>query len=127
MPDVDIDTAELTRFANGLARRRVTFLAEVSAVVSKASVNIKKDMQAEIATHKHFKRAGADIRFEMTGLSSEVFVETGRGPGHQGGLAWIAAYGTSTQPPSWDHTAALHREAPAFERFLGEVAARAFP
>ena len=118
---MDIDVSQLNKLAHDLGKN-AKFLIAAGACLSKASLDIKKDMAKEISKHPHFKRVGYDIRYDITGLSSEVYVETGRGKGHHGGLAFIAAYGTSTTPPSWDHTAALHRQAPIFAKFLVEAA-----
>jgi len=119
--DVRIDTSQVDKLAIdlGKAGRRATL--DAIPVISKAAVNIKKGMQADVSRSPHFKAVARDIRYDQRALAVVVYAEVGRGLGHQGGLAWNAAFGDSTHPSVWDHTAALHRELPNIEKYLGEI------
>lgn len=119
--DFTLDTSELDSLAVdlGKAGRKATLSA--AAVIKHAAVNIKTNMQDDISQHPHFDEVARDISFDIRGLSVEVGPVTGRGKGHQGSLAFIAAYGASSTPAFWDHTAALRKELPAIEKFLGQI------
>jgi len=118
---VDIDVSQLNKLAFDLGRGNAATVTGARKILEVASIKIKEDMAAEIARSPHFKKVAPAISYDITGLSSEIGPVQGKAAGS---LAFIAAYGTSTQPPSWDHTAALHREAPIVTGLLEALAAK---
>lgn len=121
----DFDVSEVTKLAFDLGKGNAAMVVGARKILQVASIKIKKDMAAEIGRSPHFKAVAPAITYETKitafGAESEIGPEVGKAAGS---LAFIAAYGTSTQGPSWDHTAALRREAPVFEKFLGDLAAK---
>jgi len=118
MDGFDLDTSQVDALVVdlGKAGRKATLAA--AAVIGRGALNIKAGMAADIAGSPHFKRVAASISYDVRGLSAEIGPEVGRGAGS---LAFIAAYGTSRTPATWDHTAALRRELPNIEKFLGQA------
>lgn len=117
----DFDVSQVTKLAFDLGRGNAAMVVGARKILEVASVKIKKDMAKEIGQSPHFKAVAPAISYDIKGLSSEIGPVIGKAAGS---LAFIAAYGTATQGPSWDHTAALHREAPFVEKFLGDLAAK---
>lgn len=125
MTSYEFDLRQVEELAADLARTPERVSRDVRAIMQKGALNIKKDMQAEIGRSPHFGGVARDITYETIetrdGVEAEIGAEVGRGKGHQGGLAWIAAFGTSTTAPSWDHTAAARRELPTLEKYLNQA------
>lgn len=116
------DFSQVDRLAADLGRGSVAMVAEAHKIIEVGAIKIKKDMAQEIGGHRHFKAVAPFITYDMQSLSAEIGPVSGER--NAGSLAWIAANGTATQPPSWDYTAALHREAPIVESLLADLAAR---
>jgi len=117
----DFDVSELNKLAVDLGRGNAKMVLGARKILDVACVKIKKDMAKEIGGSPHFRKVAPSVSYDIKGLSAEIGPEQGKAAGS---LAFIAAYGTATTPPSWDHTASLHREAPVFEKFLGDLAAK---
>jgi hypothetical protein len=98
-------------------------------VVTRGALNVKQGMaaDAEAAAPVHAPHFPRSISYDVE--TSGAVVEAEVGPdkdrqGAQGGLGNILAFGTRNNAPVWDHAAALEREAPALDRFVGEAAER---
>jgi hypothetical protein len=117
----DFDVSQITKLAVDLGKGNAGMVTGARKILEVASIKIKKDMAAEISQSPHFKAVAPAISYDIKGLSSEIGPVIGKAAGS---LAFIAAHGTATHPPSWDYTAALHREAPIAEKLLGELAAK---
>lgn len=117
----DFDLSELNRLAVDLGRGTAAMVTEARTIIQVASTKIKRDMAREIGRSPHFKAVAPAISYDLKGLSAEIGPVIGKAAGS---LAFIAANGTATTPPSWEYTAALHREAPHVETFMAALAAR---
>jgi hypothetical protein len=121
----DVDASEVRILTVALTNSTRGIESDVRAVVSKGALNIKNQMVAEMASSPHFKGTARAITYDMTGngLFSEAQIGPKVGDGESGGLAGFAYFGGSnggggTVP---DPRLALEREAPNFERALGEI------
>lgn len=119
---VDFDVSQLNRLAADLGRGNAKMVVEARKIIEVASVKIKKDMAKEIGKSPHFHQVAPAISYDIHGLDSEIGPVMGEKKA--GSLAFIAAHGTSTTPPSWEYTAALQREAPFVVKFLEELAVK---
>lgn len=120
MPEFDF--SQVDRLAADLGRGDAAMIEQTRKILEVAAIKIKKDMAKEISGHRHFKAVAPTISYDITALSAEIGPVIGEKKA--GSLAWIAANGTATTPPSWEYTAALHREAPIVEALLTDLAAR---
>lgn len=100
----------------GAAGRKATLAAH--AVMAKAAVNIKDGMRQDFSGHNHAPAIPRAINYTQTGLAIEVGVDKS---GPQGGLGNLLAFGSSNNAAVVDHTAAMRRELPTLEKWLGEV------
>ena len=116
--DVSIDASQVDRLAADLGRAGRKATLQATAVIAKGALNIKNGMKADFTGHRNAIRIPAAINYDLRGLSAEIGVDK-RGP--QGGLGNILAFGTSKNAAVVDHTAALRREVPNIEKFLGEI------
>lgn len=114
----DFDLSQLDLLAADLGRGTARTVDGARRIIEVASLRIKRDMAAEIGRSPHFKSVAPSISYTLRGLESEIGPEIGKAGGS---LAFIAANGTSTTPPSWEYTAALQRETPTVVRLLTEL------
>jgi hypothetical protein len=117
----DFDFSQVSKLAADLGKGNADMVTGARKILEVASIKTKKDMATEISRSPHFKAVAPAISYDIKGLSSEIGPVQGKAAGS---LAFIAAYGTATQGPSWDHTASLHREAPIFVGLLEALAAK---
>ena len=116
--DVSIDASQVDKLAADLGKAGRKATLQATAVIAKGALNIKNGMKADFTGHRYAPRIPAAINYDLRGLSAEIGVDK-RGP--QGGLGNILAFGTSKNAAVVDHTAALRREVPNIEKFLGEI------
>lgn len=127
MPDgFTIDTTELDRLAVDLGKVPSKVLPDVTKVLEKSAVNIKKGMQDRFKASAYFKGVARDVTYDpVPGLGAigyEIGPVTGRGHGHQGGLAGIAVEGGAHGGGGTVHIDdLLPTEADALEKYLGDV------
>lgn len=133
---MQFDVSELRQLAVDLGGAPERAEGQVRAVVQKAALNIKTDLQREAQETTHFPGVARSISYDTfavgDGWVAEIGPEIGHPRGHaraQGSLAWIAYEGTARTGPTFpDPSGALEREADAFRRYLGEaVAAELLP
>lgn len=125
MAEMDLDLTDFTKLAADLRTGEVAVALEVRAIVQRGALIIKKQMQKDIGSSPHFGAVARDISYTtkitVTGIEAEIGPETGRGPGHSGGMAGFAAFGTSTMGPQWDYAAPLEAEGKVVEGLLLKV------
>lgn len=114
--------AELGRLIADLGAAGGKVTTGAIGVMTKAAVNIKKGMQADFSGHRHAPAIPRAINFDQRGLSIEVGVDKA---GPQGGLGNLLAFGSSKNAAVVDHTAALRRELPNVEKYLGDLGEKA--
>ena len=120
---VQVDVTELRTLATDMARIPDTVQQGVRAVVSKGALNIKRELQMDLASSTHFSgitfSPSYDIRIDAGGVEAEIGPDKGK---YGGALANIAIFGTSrgggTVP---DPSAAMLNEADRFENALGDL------
>lgn len=127
---ISVDASELRAFAAQLTQAPALVEREARAVVSKGAVNIKDDMNAELAKSKHFKGIAGSVTYDMrsSGAFGGGAIEAEIGPDHSrgGALANIAYFGTSRGGGTVeDPEEALAREEPKFIDALADLAAEA--
>ena len=112
-------------FAAALRATAKNVVPEVEKTMFKASMNIKKQMQADIRKSRHFGQLARAVTFDIeataSGVSSEIGPESGRGkPGALLNIGYFGAArgggGTIADPQG-----ALDDELPALEKYLAEV------
>lgn len=125
--DVSIDDRELRRLEVDLtgAPRRIQF--GVTRNIGRGARLVEREMKIDArnarrsspSTIRHLPKS---VTWEMLDAFS---AEIGLAPKTrtQGSLAHILAYGTSTRPPIYDHTAGLRRATPRIVRMLLDDAA----
>lgn len=98
---------------------------EAKKVLGRAGFNVKRDAQKKASGIRHAPHYPRAIGYDVwwRGESGHVVI----GPDKdkpQGPLGNILEYGTSNNPPYAHLGPALDYEAPAFERYMGELAAK---
>ena len=117
---MEFDTSAVDRLAVDLGQAGAKVVASAGAVLLKSALEIERGMKEDFTGHGHAPLIPRAINHTVRGLSAEIGVDK-RGP--QGGLGNILAFGTSKNAAVVDHTAALRRELPLIEKFLGQLGA----
>lgn len=123
MSDIDIDDRDARSLIRELDNVGKNLPREVAAVVAKAAVGVKKDMQDDMRDSEHFKGAASSITFDLITTPSFAEAEIGpvSGPGRRrGDMASIAYFGGVHGGGGTvrDPMHAAQEEAPRFERAL---------
>ena len=118
---MDFDFSEVRALAVEMNANAKATPRKVRGVVSKGLSNIKDDMRAAAAKSAHFKQIGPTITYEMVGDAEGVV-----GPVtafRAARIENIAYFGSSRAGGGTveDPRAALDRETPEFERWLGDL------
>jgi hypothetical protein len=127
--EIRVDTSELRQLAADLGSVSARAIPQVRAVIQKAALNIKRDLQQEATDTTYFPGVARSISYDTfagpDGWVAEIGPEIGNPKGHpraQGSLAWIAYEGNSRTGPAFpDPQGALEREAEAFRLYLAEA------
>lgn len=137
------DFSELRSLAIALDGAGDRFHREAEATMLRAAFNLTRDLKAEAASSRSFKRVqyaiGFDVGESPEGIDVSIGpkvsgrrsapVPRGQSPSPnlgQGSLAWIAYNGTARTAPSLpDPQQALDREAPIVQGYLAAAAAKA--
>lgn len=120
---VRVDVSELRALAVDMARIPEKVQRGVRPVVSKGALNIKQELQMDLASSQHFSgiafSPSYDIKVDAGGVEAEIGPDKNR---YGGALANVAIFGTSrgggTVP---DPSVALMAEAERFEKALGDL------
>lgn len=121
---MSIDTTELQRLVADLRGVDAILLREIRPAVSRAGLNMKRQLVAEMSASRHFAPVAAAMSYETRPHVGGVEVLVGPKRGAPGSLANVAYFGTSrgggTVP---DPAGALNAEAPRFVSALEEIVA----
>lgn len=120
---VQVDVTELRTLATDMARIPDRVHKGIRPVVSKGALNIKTELQMDLATSASFSgitfSPSYDIHVDASGVEGRIGPDKGR---YGGALANIAIFGTSrgggTVP---DPSVALLNEADRFEAALADL------
>lgn len=117
---VTVSTEGVKELAADLEAVPAKVQPEIAKVVKRGAVNVKKDMQRDARSGGYTKHFARSINFDMV---TPTFAEIGPDKGKiQGALGNILYFGTSNNAPKLDLEAPLYREAPKFEKALGDAA-----
>lgn len=98
---------------------------EVTAIVAKGAVNIKKDWAGRWSGMAHAPRLPAAITYDWIGSGTQIGVEIGPDKSlTQGALGNLIEFGSAHNAPRPGGLPALEAEEPRFETALQELAAR---
>ena len=115
------DTSQVEEFAHDLGRVAGAVVPAVRPVLMKAAQNVKDDARAAVSGHPSWKRLAHTINYDRYGLE----VEVGYDDQGQGELAGIHEFGSSRRAPHPTLYPAAEREAPKFEKAMGDASAKA--
>lgn len=123
MAAVQVDVSELRTLARDLERIPDKVQRGVRPVVSKGALNVKQEMQMDLASSQHFRGITFSVNYDIKVTRDGVEAEIGPDKSKYGGaLANVAIFGTSrgggTVP---DPSVALRAEADRFEDALGAL------
>ena len=117
---VSIDMSEVRALAVDMRQAVRKATGETKKIVAKGALEIKKDLQGQMAGSKHFKGFARGITYDVLdgGFSAEIGPEKGK-PGSGANLGY---FGTSRGGGTVeDPIEALLREAPEVERRLSDL------
>jgi hypothetical protein len=120
---VRVDASELRTLSRDLARIPDKVQRGVRPVVSKGALNIKQELQMDLASSQSFRgitfSVNYDLKVDAGGVEAQIGPDKSR---YGGALANVAIFGTSrgggTVP---DPSIALAAEADRFESALGDL------
>lgn len=119
------DISGLTEFVADLRALPEHARGDARQVLSKAGVNIKRQLVAEMGASRHFGQVASAISYEIQERAGSVELVAGPTKGSPGSLANIAYFGTSrgggTVP---DPRGALDAETPTASSYLLDLLAR---
>lgn len=118
MVDVRMDVVGVTKLAADLGMAGPAVVPLARAVVERSALAVKNGMARDARGHQHFPSFPNSITYDVRGLSAEIGPDKNR---RQGALGNILYFGTSKNAPVLNIGAALEREAPNFERLLGDA------
>jgi len=98
---IEADTHELKQLTVAMIEAGPATVAKILPIMNKSALNIKKDMQADVLTHPHFKQLAPTITYDVkvhsfagdASIEAEVGYDKDRGPA--AALAGIAIFGSS--------------------------------
>ena len=116
-----VDASELRALIADLRDAPNLVRKEARSVISKGALNIKNDTRENISDDPSWKRLAQTVNYEQVGLSAIV----GYDDQGQGELAGIHEFGSSRRGPHPTLYPAAEREAPKFEKAMGDASAKA--
>lgn len=118
----DFDFSELNKLAVDLGKGNAATVTGARKILEVAAIKIKKGMASDAKGHRGAPAFPASITYDLKGLSAEIGPDKSR---RQGALGNILYFGTSNNAPVIaDVAGPLKAEAPIFEKFLAELAAK---
>ena len=120
-----IDTSELQALSASIASASGKLHAQARAAVSKGALNIKTDTRENVSDSPYWKRLAQTVNYSMTGNAFYSQATVGYDDVGQGELAGIYEFGSSKRAPHPTLIPAFDREAPRFEKAMGDLAAKA--
>lgn len=117
---VEFDMTEVRSLATDFARIPDKVMRGVQPVVSKGALNIKQEMQMDLASSESFKGITFSVSYDVTVTATGVQADIGPRKSREGGaLANIAYFGTSRGGGTVaDPAEPLMREGDRFEAAL---------
>lgn len=126
-----LDTTGLDQLAADLRGAPLRVALAARNVMERGALNVKRGMADDARGIGHLPHLPSSITYDIDVRGNEIHAEIGadqRKPDRtQADLAHIAAFGLADQPPEWPYDAALDREAPELERYLGDAAENMLP
>ena len=125
MPN-DFDFSEVHKLAVDLGRGNAATIAGARAILQKGALNIKNGMRSDAKGIRHAPAFPASITYDtkITPFGAEAEIGPDKSK-RQGALGNILYFGTSNNAPVIaDYARPLKVEAPIFEKFLGDLAAK---
>lgn len=119
-----IDTSELHALSASIAAVAGKLPAQTRAAVSKGALNIKNDTRENVSDSPYWKRLAATVNYDLTGNAFHSTATIGYDDVGQGELAGIYEFGSSKRAPHPTLIPAFEREAPRFEKAMGDIAAK---
>ena len=120
---MDIDTSEFRALAADLGRASREVFKEAEKVTEKAAHNIKTTMADDAKSSGTYRHFAGSISYTMQGNGAFSSAEIGPDKDRtQGALGNILYFGTSKNAPVLDVEVGLRKEAPEFEKRIGEMA-----
>jgi hypothetical protein len=110
---------DLSRLVHDLEQEAVVTAREVTKVVSKGALNIKRDWRKRAQGIAHAPRYPLSINYDLHEFSAEIGPEDS--PENQGFLGPILEFGGAHNGPRNDGGQALDAEAPRFEKALHDL------
>ena len=120
-----IDTSELQKLSASIAAASGRLPAEARAVVSRGALNVKTDARANVSDSPYWARIGQTINYDLTGNAFHSTATIGYDDVGQGELAGIYEFGSVKRDPPPTLLPAFDREAPRFEKAMGDLVAKA--
>lgn len=118
-------TAELRALAASLGRIAGSAVSDVDAVIQKAALNVKQEMQADASASPHFKGMAGSITYESRYGLGRIRYVVGPDKGRRGGaLGNIAYFGTSRGGGSLSIDKPLRTEEPRMMSALEALSRR---
>lgn len=124
--NIDVDTHELTAFADLLSNAGLKMRPDVAKVTGKAMNAIKRDVRQRWKGMPHLKWLPYATTYDVWMFGAKVTGEVGSDHRRrQGKLAWVAEFGSPTSAPHPAFRPAADKELPKWTSFLDQVAADA--
>jgi hypothetical protein len=119
-----IDTSELQKLAASIASASGKLHAQARAAVSKGALNIKNDTRDNVSDSPYWRRLAQTVNYDMVGNAFYSQATIGYDDVGQGELAGIYEFGSAKRAPHPTLIPAFDREAPRFEKAMGDLAAK---
>ena len=120
---MDIDTSEFRALAADLGKASREAFKEAEKVTEKAAHNIKTTMADDAKSSGTYRHFAGSISYDRAMSVGQIGYEIGPDKDRtQGALGNILYFGTSKNAPVLDVEVGLRKEAPEFEKRIGEMA-----
>ncbi|MDY5159567.1 hypothetical protein [Actinotignum urinale] len=122
-----VENSELSQLAGDINGRRHSVVRDISQVVKKGAVNIKRDARAKIQAQtrgKYTSQYPSTIDFDMV---DDLSAEIGPRARGQGNLGHLFEYGSPMSGSMPHLNPALDEEIPRFVKAVGDVVERISP
>ena len=120
---MDIDTSEFRALAADLGKASREVFKEAEKVTEKAAHNIKTTMADDAKSSGTYRHFAGSISYDRAMSVGQIGYEIGPDKDRtQGALGNILYFGTSKNAPVLDVEVGLRKEAPEFEKRIGEMA-----
>lgn len=120
-----IDVSELQKLSASFAVASSRVGPDARAAVSKGALNVKTDTREHVSDDPYWKRLAQTVNYSMTGNAFYSAADVGYEDKGQGELAGIYEFGSVKRAPHPTLIPAFEREAPRFEKAMGDLAAKA--